>query len=464
MKRLAKIFSWLLLFFMCSSLIFGYAALSDDLFIYGEATVEGKPYEGVYIYNAELYSENRATNVALSYYKPTNLSVTANPSASGGSVTYKITVHNNTDVTYWYIKQDYVEDFESNSLIGQTGGITVTTKDSPSDTQQTFNSDDWIPPQTYRDFYVTYTFGANAQAYPVTLINFLFGIKMDAVHDKFLTVLNDSATGGGYDYLAQKFDEKFANTGQTVIANVGEEEEIFNTLFGSNLTVNIDGVDTPVTVMIRRENVDERDTGDDYSSSSAPRGCEYTVYITVDPLDSPTGEAIVYAVSYSNGGVVGGDTWYQLGQLYEGTADIIDYDSTSAGMQGAFDVYSWAASPNRYTVANGITYLVGQEQGDQYDKLRELEDIMSTNDQDIFNDIDNSRILKTVYDIVNDPANASRAGLSGLREAFYAAAPFYNIMNNGQEIKVQRNGTRAEIIPYILNIQTALDYYNEVNP
>lgn len=464
MAKLTKFFAWILLSFMSLFLVVGYAALTDNVFIYGEGTAEGKPFEGVYISATSLHSINGASSVSFAHYKPTNFSVTASPARSGGSLTYKITVHNNTDVTYWYIQQKFITDFESNALIGQQNGITVVTKDHPDDTSSTFNSEDWIPPQTYRDFYVTYTFGSNAQAYPVTLINFEFGIKMDAVHDKFLAVLNDTSKNGGYEYLAKVFDEKYAESGETVIANIGEEKEIFNKLFGSELTVNVDGVETPVTVMVQRENVDNRTTGDSYTGASgAPTGCEYTVYITIDALNSPTGEAIVYAVSYSTGGVASTGSWYQLGQLYEGSADIMDYDTATPGMQGAFDIDSWIATPNRYEVADGITYLVGQEQGDQYDKLKTLKEIMSTNDQDIFNDIDNRRILKTVYDIVNNPSNSSKQGLLGLRDAFYAAAPFYNVMNNGQEIKVKRNCTRAEIVPYILNIQTALDYYNQVN-
>ena len=460
-----KSIALVLLFSLTFLMLIGYAALSDNLFIEGSADVQGKPFEGVYISNVEFYSASGGENVSVSYYKPTNLSTTIRATRTNGSITYKVTVHNNTTITYWYIKTEYVEEFESNNLINASNGITITTKDHASDTSSTFNSDDWIPPNTYRDFYVTYTFGSSAQSYQSNLVNFLFGRKMDSVHDKFVTVLNDTSQNGGYELLSEYFDEKYAKTGETVIANVGKEEEIFNTLFGSDLTITVDGEAVPVTVMIRRENVDGRSTGDDYSGTSgAPTGCEYTVYITVDPLDSPTGKAIVYAVSYSNGGVGGsGNTWYQLGQLYEGTADRIDYDSTTAGVQGAIDYTTWIASPNRYEVANGITYLIGQEQGDQYDKLKELEEIMSTNDQDIYNDIDNCRILKNVYDIVHNSQNTNKAGYLALREAFYNAAPFYNIYNNGQEVKVKREATRAEIIPYIEAIQKALDYYNEVN-
>ena len=453
----------LLSLLVCGMLV-GYATLSDNLFIEGDAEIQGKPFEGVYITDVSVYSTNRAESVSFAFYKPTNLSATARATAIGSSITYKVTVHNNTAVTYWYVKEDYIDDFESNGLIGAQNGITVTTKDHPSDTSDTFNSEDWVPPGAYRDFYVTYTFGSQAVGYPATFINFLFGEKMDAVHDKFLTVLNDKSSGGGYEKLAALFDEKYAETGDRVVANIGEEKKVFDELFGSDITVNIDGEDVPVTLMVRRENVDGRPTGDDYSGNNSPSGCEYTVYITVDALDSPTGEAMVYAVSYSNGGVGAvGDEWYQLGQLYEGRADIIDYDPNTGGMQGAFNIYSWEATPNRYEVADGITYLIGQEQGDQYDKLKTLDEIMATNDQDIFNDIDNSRILKKIYDVVNNPQNSSKAGYYELRDAFYRASPFYNVFNGGQEIKVRRECTRAEILPYLEAMQQALDYFNEVN-
>ncbi len=455
-----KIVAYMLFLVLSSGLLVGYASLTDSLHITGQANVEGKPFEGVYIYDASVHSIYGTESITLKNVKPTNLVSTVRSSINQASITYKITFHNNSAVTYWYVGEEYESSVESNSLIGVAGGITITTKDNPNDTYSSFDNNDWIPPNTYRDVYVTYTFGSAAGSYPSTFVNFLFGVKMDSVHDKFLTVLNDRSQNGAYDFITQAFDEKFTETGSTVIANVGEEKAIFDQLFGESLSINIDGTDVPVTVMIDRSNVDNRTTGDAYEVSGGPSGCEYTIYITVDPLDSPTGEAIVYAVSYSKGGVVGDGIWYQLGELYEGTANRIDY-----GTDGdiVFDIGSWEASPNSYKVADGITYLVGQEQGDQYDKLKTIKEIMSTNDQDIFNDIDNCQILKNVYAIVHNSQNIDKPGYIQLREAFIAAAPFYNVMNNGQEVKVKRNCTRAEIIPYIEKIQAALDYYNEVN-
>ena len=89
---------------------------------------------------------------------------------------------------------------------------------------------------------------------------------------------------------------------------------------------------------------------------------------------------------------------------------------------------------------------------------------MSANDQNFYNDIDNSQLLRKVYAIVYNNANTSKPGYEGLRTAFEQAAPFYTVHNNGQEVKIKRVATRAELIPYIIAVQTAYSYYNEVNP
>ncbi len=417
------------------------------------------PKETLHITAVELLSSSGANNVSVHFTHPTYLETTISTSRSGGNVTYKVTVLNNTGVTYWYLGPRVEKDFESNNLIGISNGITVTTKDNSDDTSNTFNNADWVPPYTTRDFYITYKFGSSAQgSYLSTLLMLKFGIKMDAVHDQFLAILNDKTSANGYHYLTEVFDQRYKESGTKVIANVGEDEEFFDTLFGGQLTVNVDGEAKPVTVMIRRENVDGRTTGDGYNGG--PTGCEYTLYITVDALDSPTGEAMVYAVSYSSGGVgITDGTWYQLGQLYEGTAPLAGYDNGVA-----FDYTQWEATAKEYEFIGGKTYKVGYEQGDQYDKYKTLEEIMSANDQDVFNDIDNTGVLRRVYSIVHSSSNYNKPGYEGLRTAFEKAAPFYDVYNGGQEVKVRRNATRAEILPYMIAIQHALDYYNQVNP
>ena len=135
-------------------------------------------FEGVYIKNLEVVETKNASIVSSSYILPTNVSTIVNTSTTNSSITYKVTVHNNTDSTYWYFDQHFNKEFESNNLLGVDNGITVTTKDKLSDTTETFNNEDWVPPQTERDFYVTYTFGANARGYTTRLIAFHFDIEV----------------------------------------------------------------------------------------------------------------------------------------------------------------------------------------------------------------------------------------------------------------------------------------------
>ena len=451
MKRNVILLS-VMLSFMLLFMAVGYAALTDDLYITGDINLDGRPFEGIYISDIEIYSVGSRTSVTeFDKIHPTTVNTLIN-ATSGSTVTFKVTVHNNTNVTYWYLGQRLDRTVGNNSQVGNgSGGITVTTKDHATDSSQTFNTDDWVPPQTYRVIYVTYTFGANSTGNVKNLINFHFGMKMDAVHDKFLAVLNDNITNFGYDYLSGAFDENYSDNKSAVIDNVGEYKYVFDQLFGSNMSINVNGVETPVTVMVIRENVDGKTTGDSFEPNG-PSGCEYTVYITVDPLNSSSGKAEVFAVSYT----LGSDgKWHQLGQLYTGEAN------RESG--GVFDPYDWLATKNTYYMGDNIQYDAGHPQGsgDQYDQYKKIEELMSANDQDIFNGIDNANIMKKVYDIVK--ANSPNApGLNVLIDAYENAVPYFNNMNNGQEFKVKRSYTRAELDSVIIKLQEALDYYNQV--
>lgn len=433
---------------------FGYAALTDNLTVAGSADVEGKPYRGVYIKSVGLVSATNVISTNNGFILPTNHETAVDVRRSGGSITYRITVHNNTDVTYWYIGPRCTNDYGQNAQIAVSNGIQITTKDQPDDPYQSFNSEDWVPPQTERDFYVTYTYGSNAQGVQSTLVNFHFDIRMDAVHDEFLAVLNNTKSQNSYEQLASVFDAQYTSNGSVSISTESHPE-VFSALF-DDLMVNIDGVDRQAHVVIRRENLDnDTTTGDAYSSGN-PRGCEYTLYITVESL-TPGTAPTVYAIAYSEGADGMGNQWYQVGELYEGTATV--------KANGEIDYTTWIAKHKNYEMADGINYLVGAPNGDQYDIMKTMEQLVSAVDQDIFNQIDNTNIFKKVYDIIKKHQGSSDPAVEGLRTAFYEAEKFYNNLNNGQEFKVVRNKyTRAEIIYAIKNIQMALDYYYQAYP
>ena len=257
------------------------------------------------------------------------------------------------------------------------------------------------------------------------------------------------------------FNDKYAQTGSNVIANVGSEKEIFNNLFGGDLYVDVNGVKTPVTVMIQRKDVDGTANGDRYSGSGAPSGCEYSLYISI-PAQNEGGKATVYAVSYTckNTGADAG-TWYQIGQLYEGTANVSDYGGVD---DGAFDANSWKASPKEYNLGNGLVYKVGYQQGNHFEIMKSLSELMSARDSEFGNKINGNPLFKNVYNIVKANPNSQDAAIVNLRNAWNDIEPYFVIYNNGGTIWYDSNKwTRSEILPYIVHLADAYDYYLQVH-
>ena len=456
MKAMLRIITFMLMIVLitvpCVSAAWRYSSIGPSP-VYTEVplgmTEFKEEYKGVYIKSVEVINTTNAVNINNGFTLPTTHNSTVDPTATGGFVTYKIVAHNNTELTYWYIGE-YYDDSNQNSLIGANGGINVITKDQSTDSSETFNSEDWIPPQTERTFYVTYVFSSNAQSVATLSVDFRFNIRMDAVHDEFLAVLNNVKEEESYEYLASVFNEQYSKDGALSISTESHPE-VFERLF-PDLDVSFGEEEKRASVIIRRQNLDNDTSSGDSYSGGGPVGCEYTLYITVEPL-TPGTRPIVYAISYSEGASGMGEDWYQIGELYEGTAPV--------KADGTIDYENWKATSKTYEIADGIYYKVAAPNGDQYDIMNTMEQLISAVDQDIFNDIDNKNIFKKVYDIIKKyPQDSTDPAVVGLRTAFEDASIFYRNLNNGQEFKVVRDKyTRAEIIFALKNIQKALDYY-----
>ena len=430
----------------------GYAKLTQEFNVGGSIESEAPPKPSFYISAVEFISVSNGQNISYQEYSPTIFNTEFNLNRNG-SITYKITVTNETSLTYWYDELQYVPDNLNNSLI-QNSTIKIMTKDKSNESSATFNSSDWVPAMTSRDFYVTYSSSSNVSNVKLS-VNFHFENRLDFVHDEFANILNNTDT---YSLIADAFNKNYAETGSTVLGNLGDDKALFDQLFGPNITLNVDGIEKPVTIMIRRENVDKDKSGDSYSPSG-PTGCEYTIYITTDSITTGTSPT-VYAITYtqdSNG------NWHQIGQLYEGTATAMDYDTSIDGYQGAFNVSTWKATAKTYQLAPGIDYNVGYANGDQYDIIKDLETLMTTKDQNFFNEIDNQKIFKKAYDTLQANKNSTAPEVEALRLAFEAAEPFYVNYNNGQEFKVNRSCSRAEIVGYIIDIINALNYFEQTS-
>lgn len=480
MKLLKSAFLTSFIFFSSLFICIGYAKLTDKFDI--SANIDGitpKPYKGVYIVDARVTKSTNISSSSFDYIKPTNLKNILHVSSVGATITYEITVHNNSDMTYWYLGPKTFAEYESNNLINATNGITIQTKDTSESNSTLFDTNDWIPPQTYRTFYATYHFGSKATNDIETMVNFDFGLHMASVQDEFLAILNNRMSPTAYQYLIEVFNNKYEETGSQIISNIGEEKEYFDVMFGGDLSVNIDGEEKPVTIMIERKDVDgDLNSGDDYPGNNSPSGCEYTLYITVDDLSSPGEKATVYAVSYTSGS---NTLFYQIGELYEGTCTIQDYNSSDNKYEGSFDLDNWKATQKEYSVTDLITYKVGYQQGTSYDKYNTIEELMSATDQEFYNKVNNnsSRLLIPVCNIIytyrhqngqwvesDNEKNKYNPGFDLLKAAFDNIKPYCYIGNGAQEVKLQNANSlsRAELIPLLEAIQNAYNYYLEVNP
>lgn len=478
MKKIKVIASYFLILMSVIFIGIGYARLSDSFLVAGNITVKPREFKGIYISDVQVVAGKNLINNSTEYVKPTNLNNDLTIINANSSITYAITVHNNTDVTYWYLGIDFVDELGSNSLIGKNNGILITTTDHQESGSDTFDEKDWVPAQTRRTFYATYKFNGSALGNISTFVNYKFGLHMDSVQDEFLKILNDKITENGYHYLEGEFEDKYKETGSTTIANIGEEKAIFDRLFGENLTVNMDGEDKPVTIMVSRRDVDKNPlTGDNYDGNSSPSGCEYTVYITVGDLSTPGNSVTVYAVSYT---CKSDGTFYQIGELYEGICKVQDYNTTDNKYEGSFDLLNWDATAKEYYVTDNIVYKVGYEQGTNYDKFDTIEELMGENDTEFYNKVNNNSqvLLKPVCNILysykhnngkyiesENEANKNKQGYDNLKKAFDAIKPYCYIGNGAQEVKIQNANSlsRAELIPMLEAIQHAYDYYLEVN-
>ena len=299
--------------FMCAFISVGYAALTDTFNIMGHAEIE-IPY-GLFITSIEPLSDSNLDVMDVSHvqYSTTvecTLSKVDSNYSTNGSVTYEITVFNNTTREYAFRALYYQDGTYDNNMIENYNGsnsIGVITH---------FPNGKKVAPGNSLTFHVTYNLGTGLYPYNTykTLINYQFGINVDSeaeavdvVHDKFLDILNTTST---YETLVDVLDNKYDGSQEwtsNYVGNVGnatsDDALAVNTLFAGQLQLVIDGQTKPATVLIKHENLDNnRNTGDDYvavnkNNQGSPfygYGCEMTLYLTTDDLDQKNGWAPVY--------------------------------------------------------------------------------------------------------------------------------------------------------------------------
>lgn len=468
MTRRMNVIVCIALSFMFVFSTIGYSALSDNFRFSGEAKVDIP--SGLFITNitreGSVSGLDKYTADFISYSTSVNTTLSKSSDRTAGSVTYRITVYNNTKYEYAYRGLYYQSNLSgyNNSLVSTSNenkkiGVVVS-----------FPNGKIVGPGEKLEFTVKYTVGSDKNTFAAkndfkNLLNFQFGINVEsqeaainAVHDKFLNILNTKST---YEELVDKIDDKFDGSQEwtsNYIGNVSDavdaDSMTVETLFAGQLNMVINGAVTPATVLIKHENLDNNtNTGDSYSvkynnssTSTTYSGCEMTLYLTTDPLTQANGQATVYVTVFtcnsdSNGKPVG--NWYRIGDTYIGKAPIVGYKGESGGT-GSFVTDNWVADKKTYTPVTDYSYEVSQG--------TTIKDLTRVVDQSAINAFKNLIIDSKA--MIDDLTYAG-TGITIVEEAYALASRYFTIDDNGN-VEVNANMTRAQLIPSMTDLDYAL--------
>ena len=485
MKTWLKAILAISLSLMCVITNLGYATLTDSLQVRGEAKTE-IPY-GLFITSVSTDSTSNIDKNIVSYLPySTTIDSTISRSKNTGSVTYYVTVLNNTSLTYSYRGIYY-----QNNLTGYNGNNYVATSNNKSRISVVCSlanasaEEKKIAPGEMLEFTVTYTIGSGMSANTdwKTLINFQFGINVDGerealevVENKFLNILNSPST---YEQLVDALDNKFDGSQEWTSNYIGNvtgsssaDSMAVNTLFAGQLQITVGKEQMDATVLIKHENLDGNTlTGDDYVATNTNNGgvfrgygCEMTLYLTIDPLNKAGAYVPVYVVVFTcdrdaNGNKI--SDWYRIGSTYGGTANVVTYNGGNG--TGSFVTDNWIADASSYKLIDGYSFNIG---GVNYKLDSYAHNIASkATIKDIVRQKD-ANAVNTLQTLLNDArkivSNTGYAGVGielieeALQETLTKFSDYYTIDENGNYI-VEEDLTIAQISPVIV------DLYDVVN-
>ncbi|MBE6601548.1 MAG: hypothetical protein E7637_03455 [Ruminococcaceae bacterium] len=467
----------ILLAFLCLASSLGYAAISDSMRVSGSVKTD-VPY-GLFITNVVTIGQTNTDSQSVSFLPySTTLDSTINRSNRGAAtVTYRITVLNNTSLTYSYRNIYYQTD-----LTGYNGNNYIAT--SPANSKigvvcalaSASSEDKKVAPGETMTFTVTYTVGTSRSANSdwKTLINFQFGINVDGerealavVEDKFLKILNTTST---YEQLIDALDNKFdgrqewtSNYIGNVTGSSSEDSMAVNTLFAGQLQITVGTEQLDATVLIKHENLDQNNlTGDDYVATNSSNGgvfrgygCEMTLYLTIDPLNRAGAYVPVYAVVFTcdrdESGNISGN-WYRIGSMYAGTANVVTYDGGNG--TGSFVTDNWIADAATYQLIDGYSFTIGSEtylldtyshvvaQGDSIKKIVVTQDATA---------ITTLQTLLNHAKKITDSADYAGIGIELVQECYEKFSNLYTVDASGNHT-VDADLTIAQLSPAILEL------------
>ena len=444
----------------------GYAALTDNLTVTGTTKVDIP--SGIYIISTERTTSSRLDVEDSTYYAySTTLDTSLSKSSRNqtGTVTYKVTVFNNTPYEYAYRDIYYQEGLYNNDKIGS--GITITCSLANATA-----ANKKIAPGATKEFTVTYTLASSNssinynQTYK-TVVNIRFGINVDSLeqaHDvlmeKFKEVLNSASS---YAELTNKINDKFDGNQEwtsNFIGNVdgsnAADSVTMNNLFGGRLQMVIGSQQQTVTALIKHEPIDGDDsTGDSYSitfnngNTVTQVGCEYTIYLTTAKLGSssfnsyPTVYAAVFTCDQTNQGTP--DEWYMKGLLFKGTARVVGYMGEESG--GSFDTGTWRSDAQTYVLSDNYSFTVPQG--------LTIQEVTQTVDAGAAKAL--AELLTEAKAYIEGSEYAG-TGMTELENAYNGASAYFTVADDGTII-VDEHTPLSKLVEHIDAVHTALEAF-----
>ena len=251
-----------------------------------------------------------------------------------GSASFEVTFYNGSNVSYYYKEAETL-----------SGNAAYTVSDIAEKEE--------VPAGSYKPVTVTFPAGGSAEIF------FHFVVDKDSIGevvastavDRFRDVLNNVAFDTSYETLDTAMDNRSGWNKASAVTYIGNvsgsdsgDSATINTLFGNefmSMDLDGDGDAEPITMMIKREDLDDNlTTGVSYTYTSGREytvnGVEMTLYITAEKLTSQR-TVTVYAVVFTK--YPGETEWVELVPLTKGTATTNNY--TGFGSANSFNTDTW---------------------------------------------------------------------------------------------------------------------------
>lgn len=347
MQKKLKVCLAILFSFVFCFVSLGYAAVTGSLTVTGRMTHTAQTR--VFICDVE---PTDTAAVTVKDYFGTALTSTVDLSKTGNNTaTLNITLYNNSTFVYVFDRVDYLlgeGTYDNQNITLALNGL---------------QKGQELAGGQYLEFSATFSY-LNGQPVANTVLNSIINFNFIpaseyvpeiAVSDalgQFEVILN---TEEDFNALITQMENNNDRANDTYIGNVvgasTADTRLLEQLFteeGKNyLVLDINGKKTSVTAMIKRENLDGNTATGESSS-----GNEMTIYLTADNISSAgwRGSVTVYAIVFTK--PADSDKWVQIGNMYEGTATVNNYNGSLFGTRNSFNTDTWSSSNIYHGVAS----------------------------------------------------------------------------------------------------------------